>query len=99
MTVVPSEAAQTHGKDHLVFVRVSETMFQARQVQPGLRDRYLDEALRLAGLVRHAGAQPPLPGGNWVEVTGVAEGEEVVTAGSFLLKSELQKDRIVGGDD
>jgi cobalt-zinc-cadmium efflux system membrane fusion protein len=29
---------------------------------------------------------------------GVAEGEEVVTTGSHALKSELQKDRIAGGD-
>jgi cobalt-zinc-cadmium efflux system membrane fusion protein len=34
--------------------------------------------------------------GNLVEVSGVREGEEVVTTGSFLLRSELQKDRIAG---
>jgi cobalt-zinc-cadmium efflux system membrane fusion protein len=43
--------------------------------------------------------RPGLRKGDLVEVTGVAAGEKVVTTGSFLLKSELQKDRIVGGDD
>jgi cobalt-zinc-cadmium efflux system membrane fusion protein len=37
--------------------------------------------------------------GDLVEVTGVRRGEEVVTAGSFALKSELLKDRIPGGDE
>jgi cobalt-zinc-cadmium efflux system membrane fusion protein len=47
-------------------------------------------------------ARPVRPGlrqGDLVEVSGVREGEEVVTTGSFLLNSELQKDRIAGGDD
>jgi cobalt-zinc-cadmium efflux system membrane fusion protein len=37
--------------------------------------------------------------GNLVEVRGVRPGEEVVTTGSFALKSELLKDRITGGDE
>jgi cobalt-zinc-cadmium efflux system membrane fusion protein len=44
-------------------------------------------------------ARPVRPGlrqGNFVEVSGVREGEKVVTTGSYLLKSELQKDRIAG---
>jgi len=36
--------------------------------------------------------------GNWVEVSGVQVGEQVVTKGSFVLKSELLKDRIASGD-
>ena len=53
----------------------SDTVFEARKVQAGLRQ------------------------GNLVEVQGVRPGEEVVTRGSFVLKSELQKDRIAGGED
>ena len=47
-------------------------------------------------------ARPVRPGlreGAVVEVSGVREGEDVVTTGAHLLKSELQKDRIVGGDE
>src|SRR5207249_1087249 len=72
--VVPVEAVQSDGAGSLVFVRVSETGFEARPVRTGLRQE------------------------NLVEVSGVREGEEAVTTGSFLLKSELQKDRIAGGD-
>jgi cobalt-zinc-cadmium efflux system membrane fusion protein len=43
--------------------------------------------------------QPGLREGNWLEVQGVKPGEEVVTAGSFLLKSELSKEKIEGGND
>jgi cobalt-zinc-cadmium efflux system membrane fusion protein len=42
--------------------------------------------------------RPGLRQGNWVEVSGVQAGEEVVTTGSFVLKSELLKERIAGGD-
>ena len=73
--VVPSEAIQADGSTSLVFVRVSATNFEARPVEPGLRE------------------------GDLVEVSGVQPGEEVVTAGSFALKSELLRDRITGGDD
>jgi cobalt-zinc-cadmium efflux system membrane fusion protein len=43
--------------------------------------------------------RPGLRQGNLVEASGLRKGEEVVTTGSYLLKSELQKDRILGGDD
>ncbi len=70
--VVPAEAVQSDGQASLVFVRLSATSFEARPVQPGLRQ------------------------GDLLEISGVREGEQVVTTGSFLLKSELQKDRIAG---
>ncbi len=72
--VVPAEAVQSHGNAAVVFVRRSETTFEARRVTPGLRD------------------------GHWVEVKGLSRGEQVVTTGSFELKSELLKDRIASGD-
>ena len=37
--------------------------------------------------------------GDLVEVEGVKDGEQIATTGSFLLKSELQKNRIAGGGD
>jgi cobalt-zinc-cadmium efflux system membrane fusion protein len=73
--VVPGEAVQDDRGGSLVFVRVSDRVFEARHVEPGLRQ------------------------GNLVEVKGVRPGEEVVTRGSFVLKSELQKDRIAMGDE
>jgi cobalt-zinc-cadmium efflux system membrane fusion protein len=73
--VVAAEAVQSHGPASLVFVRVSDTTFEARPVRLGLRQ------------------------GNLVEVHGVREGEQVVTAGSFQLKSELQKERIAGSEE
>jgi cobalt-zinc-cadmium efflux system membrane fusion protein len=73
--VVPGEAVQSDGHARFLFVRISATSYEARQVRPGLRQ------------------------GNLVEVSGVREGEEVVTTGSYLLMSELQRDRIAGGDD
>jgi cobalt-zinc-cadmium efflux system membrane fusion protein len=72
---VPGVALQADGSAALLFVRLSETTFEARHVQTGLRD------------------------GDLVEVSGVRAGEEVVTTGSFALKSELQKERIAGGDE
>jgi cobalt-zinc-cadmium efflux system membrane fusion protein len=74
-TVVPTEAVQYDVDSNLVFVRVAETRFRPRLVQPGIRD------------------------GNWLEVTNVRPGEEVATLGSFLLKSEIRKEKIAGGDD
>jgi cobalt-zinc-cadmium efflux system membrane fusion protein len=73
--VVPAEAVQADGANHLVFVRLSETSFEARPVHPGLRQ------------------------GDLVEVSELRPGEKVVTTGSFVLKSELRKDRITGGDE
>jgi cobalt-zinc-cadmium efflux system membrane fusion protein len=59
----------------LVFIRLSPTTFQVRQVRTGLRD------------------------GSVIEIDGVQPGEEVVTTGSFALKSELRKEQISGGDE
>jgi cobalt-zinc-cadmium efflux system membrane fusion protein len=81
VTIVPATAVQTHGNGSVVFVKLSETSFQARQVQPGLRGRDLLEARNLAQLARPGASRPEPLQGDWVEV------------------SELQKDRIVGGDD
>jgi cobalt-zinc-cadmium efflux system membrane fusion protein len=72
--VIPNEAVQADGSTSLVFVRVSDTAFEARPVETGLHE------------------------GNLVEVRGVRPGEEVVTTGSFALKSELLRERITGGD-
>ena len=36
--------------------------------------------------------------GGFIQVRGVRAGEEVATAGSYVLKSELFKERIAGGD-
>jgi cobalt-zinc-cadmium efflux system membrane fusion protein len=73
--VVPSAAVQTDGQNSLVFVRLSPTRFQVRQVRLGLR------------------------GDNLIEIVeGLQPGEEVVTAGSFELKSELFKERILGDE-
>jgi cobalt-zinc-cadmium efflux system membrane fusion protein len=73
--VVPAEAVQADASGDIVFVCVSDTVFEARRVNPGLRQS------------------------NVVEVDGVRAGERVVTHGSYILKSELQKDRIAGGED
>jgi cobalt-zinc-cadmium efflux system membrane fusion protein len=42
---------------------------------------------------------PGIRDAHFVEVDNVKPGEEVVTTGSFALKSELLKDRIAGGED
>jgi cobalt-zinc-cadmium efflux system membrane fusion protein len=43
--------------------------------------------------------EPGLPEGGVIEVKGLDPGQEVVTTGSFALKSELLKERITGGDE
>lgn len=73
--VVPHEAVQADGSTALVFVQTSGTTFEARVVEPGLRE------------------------GSLVQVSGVRPGEQVVTTGSFALKSELLRERITGGDE
>jgi cobalt-zinc-cadmium efflux system membrane fusion protein len=72
---LPSAAIQSHAGAHLVFVRLSPTVFQSRQVQAGLR------------------------ADGFTQVSGMRTGEEVVTTGSHVLKSELLKDRIASGED
>jgi cobalt-zinc-cadmium efflux system membrane fusion protein len=42
---------------------------------------------------------PGLREGDLLEVQGVRSGEEVVTQGSYVLMSELQKSRIGGGEE
>jgi cobalt-zinc-cadmium efflux system membrane fusion protein len=71
--VVPSDAVQSDGREHLVFVRLAPAVFQARAVRRGLSDDTVTEVL---GDVR--------------------PGDEVATIGSFTLKSELLRERILG---
>jgi cobalt-zinc-cadmium efflux system membrane fusion protein len=72
---LPDAAGKSDQQTYRVFVRVSETVYEARPVQPGLQ------------------------ADGFTEVSGVRPGEQVVTAGSHALKSELLKERIGGGDD
>jgi membrane fusion protein, heavy metal efflux system len=72
---VPTEAIQSDGRAHLVFVRLSPASFQVRPVRPGLRE------------------------GAFTEVDGVQPGEEIATIGSYLLKSELLKEKIGAGEE
>ena len=71
---VPRSALQrAHGAE-IVFVRLSDTLYETRRVDTG------------------ASAD------GWVEITrGVAPGEDVVTTGSFLLKTETLKGSIGAG--
>jgi len=72
--VVPRAAIQRAKQVHLVFVRISEDVFEARRVELGPGDADV------------------------VEVTGrVTPGDEVATAGSFLLKTETLRDSIGAG--
>jgi len=71
---VPEVAVQRAKSVDVVFVRLSEDVYETRHVAIGARE-----------------------GGN-VEITrGVRPGEEVVTAGAFLLKTETMKESIGSG--
>jgi cobalt-zinc-cadmium efflux system membrane fusion protein len=84
--VVPAEALQvisSEGKEGtFVFVKVGPLAFEARKVLPGVRD----------------GNLVTLDVGEKDEVDQVKMGDEVVTVGSFVLKSTLLRDRIAGAD-
>jgi cobalt-zinc-cadmium efflux system membrane fusion protein len=72
--LVPREAVQRAHDVRLVFVRLSEQVYEARRVTPGPAD------------------------GDLVAVTGrVKPGDQVVTDGSFLLKTETLKGSIGAG--
>jgi cobalt-zinc-cadmium efflux system membrane fusion protein len=73
--MVPATAVQDMNGRSVVFVKISETQFQKRAVQPGVR------------------------GNGWIEITsGLKPGEQVVTEGGFLLKSELKKKEFGEGE-
>jgi cobalt-zinc-cadmium efflux system membrane fusion protein len=110
--VVPNDALQWDGRSHLVFVRLSETEFQPRRVRLGVREGGLSEVLAwdlpefctstlgLAG--SPAGAAPLLAASALLparHLSGVQPGEEVASSGSHVLKSEMLKGRITGGDE
>jgi cobalt-zinc-cadmium efflux system membrane fusion protein len=71
---VPRAALQRANGAEVVFVRLSDTLYETRRVETGARTD------------------------GWVEVTrGLAPGEDVVTVGSFLLKTETLKGSIGAG--
>jgi len=71
---VPRSAVQRANGAEVVFVRLSDTLYETRRVDCGAR---VDD---------------------WVYVTrGVTPGEDVVTVGSFLLKTETLKGSIGAG--
>lgn len=106
--VIPADALQSDGQRHFVFVKRNETTFECRLVEPGLREgnwvQVLSQEERLAQARRASAGIPWLTRRAYVTILlakvtfDVRPGEEVVTAGSFALKSELLKDRIGGGD-
>jgi cobalt-zinc-cadmium efflux system membrane fusion protein len=71
---VPRAAVQRANGADVVFVRLTDTLYETRRVETGTRTD------------------------GWVEITrGVAAGEDVVTVGSFLLKTETLKGSIGAG--
>jgi cobalt-zinc-cadmium efflux system membrane fusion protein len=71
---VPRTAVQRANGADVVFVRLTDTLYETRRVETGTRTD------------------------GWVEITrGVAAGEDVVTVGSFLLKTETLKGSIGAG--
>ena len=72
--VVPRAAVQRANGAEVVFVRLSDTLYETRRVETGARSD------------------------GWVEIRrGVEPGEDVVTVGSFLLKTETLKGSIGAG--
>jgi cobalt-zinc-cadmium efflux system membrane fusion protein len=82
--VVPNGAIQwdTQGRTSVVFVKVSENVYEPRRVNLGAKTDKVTEIL--------AGDDPKDP--------GVKEGEEVVAEGSFVLLSQMNKSLIKGED-
>jgi cobalt-zinc-cadmium efflux system membrane fusion protein len=71
---VPRAALQRANGADVVFVRLTDTLYETRRVETGMRTD------------------------GWVEITrGIAPGEDVVTVGSFLLKTETLKGSIGAG--
>jgi cobalt-zinc-cadmium efflux system membrane fusion protein len=71
---VPNEALQWEGCCHVVFVRLTDEIFQTRKVRLGAKDAAFTEVL-----------------------AGVLPGEVVATAGSHVLKSEIEKSNLGAG--
>jgi len=71
---VPRTALQRANGAEVVFVRITDALYETRRVETGAR------------------------GDGWVQVLrGIAPGEDVVTVGSFLLKTETLKGSIGAG--
>ena len=73
--IVPFDAVQRHGRDHVVFVSAGEGKYLPREVKLGARSQKVAEV-----------------------VEGLEPGAIVVTDGSFLLKSELEKENFAGDE-
>jgi len=72
--VLPKESVQWDGCCNVVFVKISDLLFEPRKVTLGYEtDRF------------------------YVAESGVKDGEEIVTTGSFLLKTEILKGSIGAG--
>lgn len=71
---VPDEAVHWEGCCHVVFVRLTDEIFQTRKVRLGVKSGGFTEVL-----------------------VGLLPGEVVATAGSHVLKSEIQKSRLGAG--
>jgi cobalt-zinc-cadmium efflux system membrane fusion protein len=106
---VPTAALQWDGKSHRVFIRRDEKTFEPLLVLPGARQggrtQILDpRPVQFAGLASFLAA----PAGPWQALAGwragdailvpLRPGTSVATAGSHVIKSEMQKSRI-GGED
>lgn len=88
--LVPAEAVQRVKSVALVFVKIGDGRYEARRVTLGL-----DEPAPVRANAIESGAESSV---DLVEVrTGVVAGEEVVTTGSFLLKTETLKGAIGAG--
>jgi cobalt-zinc-cadmium efflux system membrane fusion protein len=88
---VPSEAVQRDGDVFLVFVKVNDKTFEARQVFPGIRDGKRTQVVPAAPFIASATA-------GLVAAPVLGPSDEVAAAGSHVLKSELFKDRISGDE-
>jgi cobalt-zinc-cadmium efflux system membrane fusion protein len=91
--VVPAAAVQVEGGVALVFVKVPKAPKESEDSAPGGDAE--SEGVRFQARTVQTGLRV----GDLVEIVrGVAAGEQVVTTGSFALRSKLFSDRIAGED-